>query len=275
MNSCKLSDINPHPRDKNITFTEEGHKYTITDSEGNAIGKSIISTTETIGKFHDHFDADKVLDKMFVMSVDGIYIGKNQLYLGKTREEIKTKWEETGKEASEKGTAMHQDIENFFNGDPVLYPDSKEHQMFLDWWRNYQEKHPTHRPYKTECLVYDDNPNCEKILAGSIDFLAIDENGELHEFDWKRAKDIKKDNKYENRYGDVIHKKMYKPFNDLDDCNYNHYRLQLNFYRHTLENLYDKKVKTMRLVILHPDQENWEEHVIERFNLNEIWHTLR
>ena len=91
MNSLKLSDINPHPRDKNITFTEEGHKYTITDSEGNAIGKSIISTTETIGKFHDHFDADKVLDKMFVMSVDGIYTGKNQLYLGKSREEIKTK----------------------------------------------------------------------------------------------------------------------------------------------------------------------------------------
>jgi hypothetical protein len=265
MNSRKLADINPHPRDKNITFTEEGHKYTIRDPEGNPIGKSIISTTETIGKYHDHFDADKALDKM-CFDADGIYIGKNELYKGKNRDEIKEGWEKTGKEASEKGTATHQDIENFFNGDPVLYPDSKEHQMFLDWWRNYQEKHPTHRPYRTECLIYDDNPNCEKVLAGSVDFLAIDENGELHEFDWKRAKAINKDNKY---------KKMYKPFNGLDDCNYNHYRLQLNFYRHVLETLYDKKVKTMRLVILHPNQENWEEHIVDRINLNEIWHTLR
>ena len=274
MNSRKLSDINAHPRDKNITFTEEGHKYTITDSEGNPINKPIVSTTETIGKYHDHFNADKALDKMS-FDADGIYIGKNESYKGKNRKEIKLGWEENGKNASELGTATHQDIENFFNGDPVLYPDSKEHQMFLNFWRDYQEKNPTHRPYRTECLIYDDNPNCKSILAGSIDFLAIDEDDELHMFDWKRAKDIKKENSFTTKYGDVIHKKMYKPFNDLDDCNYNHYRLQLNFYRHPLENLYGKKIKTMRLVILHPNQENWEEHQVERINLNDIWHTLR
>lgn len=273
MKQVKLSDINFHPRDKNITFTEEGHKYTITNSEGNSIGKSIISTTETIGKYHEHFNADKALDKM--QFENGIYIGKNESYKGKTREELKSLWEQTGKSASELGTATHQDIENFFNGDDVLYPDSKEHQMFLDFWRDYQEKNPTHRPYQTEYLIYDDNIICQKVLAGSVDFLAIDENGDLHMFDWKRAKEIKKENCYTNKYGDEIHKKMYKPFNNLDDCNFNHYTLQLNFYRHVLETLYDKKVKSMRLVILHPNQENWVEHHIERINLNEIWHTLR
>ena len=35
MDRLKLADINPHPRDKYITFTEEGHKYTIIDSDGN------------------------------------------------------------------------------------------------------------------------------------------------------------------------------------------------------------------------------------------------
>jgi hypothetical protein len=270
MQKFKLSDINFHPRDANITFTEEGHKYTIKGANRN-----IVSTTETIGKYHEHFDADKILDKMFVTSTDGVYTGKNQLYVGKTREEIKLGWEENGKNASELGTATHQDIENFFNGDHVENPDSKEHQMFLSFWKDYLEKHPNHKEYRTEWLIYDDNPNCKSILAGSIDFTVIDENGDLHLFDWKRSKEIKKENYYTNRYEDVIHKKMYKPFNNLDDCNFNHYSLQLNFYRHVLETLYGKTIKTMRLVILHPNQENWVEHLVDRIDLSEIWHTLR
>ena len=247
MTQVKLADINPHPRDKNITFTEEGHVYTVKGIEGHPV-----STTETIGKYHEHFDANKILNRMFATSTDGLYIGKNKEYIGKTREEIKAEWDGAGP----KGTFMHQDIENFFNGDQVEDSNSKEHQMFLNFWSDYLEKNPTHKPYRTEWLIYDDNPNCKKVLAGSIDFVVEDEDGNLYIFDWKRAKDIKKENSYTSKYDGIIHKKMYKPFNDLDDCNFNHYSLQLNFYRHVLETLYDKRVKNMRLVILHPNQEN-------------------
>ncbi len=274
MQQLKLADINAHPRDKYITFTEEGHKYTIVDSEGNPIKKPIVSTTQTIGKYHEHFNADKALSKMS-FDEDGIYSGKNEAYIGKTREEIKSAWEEKGKGASENGTLSHQDIENFFNGDPVVNPNSKEHQHFLEFWRNYLEENPTHRPYRTECLIYDDDIRCEKVLSGSIDFLVIDENDDLHMIDWKFIQELKKDNKYESKSGLTIHKKMYKPFNNLDDCNFNHYKLQLNFYRHPLENLYGKNVKTMRLVLLHEHQETWEEYMVERIELKEIWHTLR
>lgn len=273
MDQSKLENVNPHPRDKNISFKEKcekcgkDHVYTVKGAEGHPI-----STTETIGKYYEHFNADKVLDKMFK---DGVYIGKNEAYIGKTRKEIKIGWEENGKNASELGTFTHQDIENFFNGDHVENPNSKEHQMFLNFWIDYLEKNPTHKPYRTEWLIYDDNPNCKKVLAGSIDFVVEDEDGNLYIFDWKRAKEIKKENCYTSKYGDVIHKRMYKPFNNLDDCNFNHYQLQLNFYRHVLETLYDKKVKNMTLVILHPNQENWEEHEVKKINLNDVWHTLR
>ena len=269
MYKSKLAEINPHPRDKNITFTEEGHIYTVKGIEGHPV-----STTETIGKYHEHFDADKVINKMFPNGIE-LYSGKNELYMGKSREEIKLVWEENGKNASELGTSTHQDIENYFNGDQVENPDCKEHQMFLNFWKDYLEKNPSHKPYRTEWLIYDDNPNCKKVLAGSIDFVVEDEDGNLYIFDWKRAKDIKKENSYTGRYGDVIHKKMFKPFNNLDDCNFNHYSLQLNFYRHVLETLYDKKVKNMTLIILHPNQENWEEHEVKKINLSDIWHTLR
>ena len=274
MQQLKLADINPHPRDKYITFTEEGHKYTIVDSEGNPIKKPIVSTTQTIGKYHEHFNADKALSKM-LFDEDGIYIGKNEAYKGKTREQLKLEWEKKGKGASEKGTASHQDIENFFNGDHIENLDSKQHQLFLSFWSNYLDKNPTHRPYRTECLIFDDDIRCESVLSGSIDFLAIDENGDLHMMDWKFIQELKKENCYKTKYDDIIHKKMYKPFNNLDDCNFNHYKLQLNFYRHPLENIYGKKVKTMSLVILHEHQETWEEHLVEKINLDNIWHTLR
>jgi len=268
MQRLKLADLNPHPRDQNITFTDEGHLYTIKGTLDRPV-----STTETIGNYHDHFDADKALDKM--QFKDGLYVGKNELYKGKNREEIKIGWEESGKSASTKGTLAHKDIENYFNGDEVNDPNSRQHQLFLSYWGNYKEKNPTHEPYRSEWLIYDDNPNCKKVLAGSIDFVVIDENGDLHLFDWKFVQELKKENSFTSRYGDIIHKKMKTPFNNLDDCNFNHYFLQLNFYCHILETLYGKKVKTMRDVKLHPDQEIWEEHMIEKTDLSKIWHTLR
>ena len=275
MDKVKLKDINSHPRDENITFAEicntccdKHHVYTIKGIKGHPV-----STTETIGKYYEHFDANKALDKMAFDN--GVYIGKNPIYSGKSRDEIKLMWESKGENASKKGTASHQDIENFFNGEHIENPDSKEHKLFLEFWANYKEENPTHEPYRNEWLVYDDNPNCEKALAGSIDFVVKDENGELEIIDWKFVQEIKKENSYVSKYGDTIHKKMFKPFNNLDDCNFSHYFLQLNFYRHILETLYGKKVKRMRLIILHSNQEKWEEHEVERMDLSKIWHTLR
>lgn len=268
-----LSEINPHPRDKNIKFydkDENGNKVHIYELILNEIKIKPVSTTETIGKFHEHFDDDKTLDSMFAKGEANL----KPEYRGMTREQIKAKWKETGTKASESGTAMHEGIENFFNGEEVLDPNSKEHQMFLNFWRDYLDKNPGHKAYRTEWLIYDDNPNCKHPLSGSIDFVVEDENGDLHLFDWKRSKDIKKSSSYTNRYGKVIEKKMKAPFNKLDDCNFYKYSLQLNFYRHVLETQYDKKVKTMTLVILHPNQDDYITHEVTKIELDSIWHTL-
>ena len=62
-------------------------------------------------------------------------------------------------------------------------------------------------------------------------------------YDWKRSKDIKEFNDFN---------KGIRICNDLDDCNYNHYCLQLNIYKKILEDHYAKPVSEMFFVQLHP-----------------------
>ena len=45
--------------------------------------------------------------------------------------------------------------------------------------------------------------------------------------------------------------------NELANCNYIHYSIQLNIYKRLLETRYNIIISEMFLVILHPDNENY------------------
>lgn len=248
----RLSDINPHPRDKNISFQEEGHIYTIKDAD-----RPIISTTTLIKKYEKNFDSFGVARK--IVSSHSYAFGK---YAGKTIDEIVKEWDDFGKQESGLGTKMHLLIEKYFNGELTEIPDIKEFKMFLQFWHDWQIMYPSFKPFRTECLIYDDNPNHKLILTGSTDFLLEDDNGNAIIIDWKRYKEVKTENKFD---------KMLAPFDKMDDCNFSHCGLQLNFYRHVLENIYNKKVIYMMLVVLHPNQETYKCYPIERIDLNNVW----
>lgn len=247
-----LSQINAHPRDLNIVFEEIGHKYTIT------INDQCIIPTSVTTIIHHHFppfDADAILDKMFNKPLSAKYAGK-------TKEQIKQEWSDSGTLASKLGTAMHADIENFLNGQVVHQPDSIEHKMFQKFWKDFTTTYPTVSPYRTEWLVYDE----DKKIAGSIDFVCSTGNkNEVIIIDWKRSKEIK----YTNRF-----QKGFSPFDKLDDCNYNHYRLQLNIYRHMLQSKYGMKVIFMMLVICHPDNQSYNCIPVDEYPIAEIWNDL-
>jgi hypothetical protein len=68
-------------------------------------------------------------------------------------------------------------------------------------------------------------------------------------YDWKRSREIKFDNKYAQGRG---------PVKNLDDCNYTHYCLQLNMYKYILENYYTKTIRSMHLLVLHPNHDNYQ-----------------
>ena len=68
-------------------------------------------------------------------------------------------------------------------------------------------------------------------------------------YDWKRCKDIKKVN--------IFDKWAINPnISHIPDTNYWHYAFQLNGYKWILEKNYDKIIRDMYLVCLHPDNFN-------------------
>lgn len=81
-------------------------------------------------------------------------------------------------------------------------------------------------------------------LVGRIDLLAIKDGLEI--IDWKSSKYIwyKSD------------MKMLSPYSELDDCNYNHARLQLSLYKHILEKDYGHifPTKNISLKVIHIDE---------------------
>jgi hypothetical protein len=101
--------------------------------------------------------------------------------------------------------------------------------------------HPFLRCYRAEWMIFDEDVR----LAGSIDFVSENADGTLTLYDWKRCKEIKKT----NPFGGFAETECIA---HLPDTNYWHYALQLNTYKTILERKYEKKIKEMFLVGLHP-----------------------
>jgi ATP-dependent exoDNAse (exonuclease V) beta subunit len=185
----------------------------------------------------------------------------NSKYFGQTPDEIKASWKDNGDSASRLGTAMHQDIENFYNNLEVLNPDCKEFQMFMNFWTDFQREYPDLKIFRTEWIVYDEDVR----VSGSIDCVLQDSEGNLYILDWKRSKEIKFKNTFRTD------NKGYSYFAEFDNCNYCHYSLQLNIYRTILELKYGRKVLSMMLVVLHPNQNAYQCVKVNFIDLEGIW----
>jgi len=224
-----LKDKNQHERDSHIKFDEGPHIYHI-DGDSN-----FTSVTTWNHSHFNKFNSDKIIDKMMKNKEKW----KKNKYYGMTKYEIKKLWRENGKNAAEMGTKMHYDIECFYNGLEVDN-QSTEYKYFL----NFYKQHMDLEPYRTEWMIY----NKELKLAGSIDMIFKNKDGGLEIYDWKRCKEIRKDNSWDQAKTECI--------NHLPDSNFWHYSLQLNTYKALLESKYDVKVTGMYLVCLHPDNKN-------------------
>jgi hypothetical protein len=244
----RLAVKNAHPRDMRIAFREEDHTYAIDGDRTNWT-----SCTTFIGTFYEHFNPDAVIAKMMSSRK-----WSESKYYGKTAEEIKAGWDANGTEASEAGTRMHLDIERYNNAEPVgnLAGDDYEPNPSKEWdyFMAYEKNHREPRglvPYRTEWLVFKEDIK----LAGSIDMVYKKPDGTLAIYDWKRAKSMDFENKWQ---------KMYPPLSHLPDTNYWHYSLQLNIYRRILQELYGAVVSELALVVLHP---NFEHYRVIKLNM--------
>ena len=243
-----LEKLNPHPRDKRITFDEPTHIYTIETIDkpsGHKIYDSGFTSVTTWN--HSHF-GEFNSEKAITLMMSSKKWPENKYY-GMTSQQIKDAWKQNGDKASRAGTLMHNDIECYYNNVDVSN-DSIEYKYFQDFEKTRTQLGGFGEnliPYRTEWMVFDEQLR----LSGSIDMIYEDkDDGTLQIYDWKRCKEIKKTNFWKNSHTECI--------NHLPDSNYWHYSLQLNTYKAILERNYGKKVTDLYLVVLHPDNNTYK-----------------
>jgi hypothetical protein len=226
-----LSNKNAHERDTDISFEEGPHIYTVCGDRG---GYTSVTTWN-----HSHFsafDADGAIEKIMKSRRKN---DPSYKYYGMNEVAIKQMWEDKRDTAARAGTNMHNDIEYFYNKEPVTN-DSVEFQYF----KNFLKDFPDLKPYRTEWMIYYE----ELKLSGSIDMIYENPDGTLQIYDWKRCEEIK----HETSFGQYATTPC---LSHLPDTNFWHYALQLNVYKTILEHKYGKTITDLYLVCMHPNNQ--------------------
>ena len=225
-----LAKLHPHPRDKDISFEEGPHIYTVLGDRG---GYTSVTTWN-----HHHFekfDSDKIINNILKnkkWDTDPTY-----KYYKMTKEDINKMWDDNRDQAANAGTRMHYDIECYFNNQEVV-----NNSVEFTYFRKFAEDYKELKPYRTEWMVYYE----ELKLSGSIDMTFENPDGTLQIYDWKRCKEIQNESSF-GKYS------ITPCISHLPDTNFWHYALQLNVYKTILEHKYGKKVTNLYLVCIHPD----------------------
>jgi ATP-dependent exoDNAse (exonuclease V) beta subunit len=248
-----LSSIYPHPRDKNIEFYEETHKYTIITDPNS----KYTSVTTWVHEHFPKFNSDLIIKNM----MKGKGWKEGHKYWGMTPQEIKAQWNTNKDNVANAGTDLHYDIECFMNDKRFLFKythkelyeiynsdnsEDKKKEKPKEWqyFINFVKDTPQLKPFRTEWTVYDEDLK----LAGSIDMIYENDDGTLSIYDWKRCKEITRINNF-NKFA------LKECINYMPDSNFWHYCIQLNTYKAILERKYNKVIKELYLVRLHPDAE--------------------
>ena len=261
-----LARVNAHPRDEEIVFDDGGdgslHDYYIQGEKN-----KYTSCTTFIHGFFPEFNAEQVASNM-VLKRDAFLRGpyRGLMENGKNNEtvvaELVQQWKENGREQAALGTAMHRQIELFYNGQPPLGETSREFGHFLKFHDLTVAK--GWKPFRTEMTIWDE----DSLICGSTDMLYVDaqldqdieawRKGELtlrvHIVDWKRSKKVSK-----FAFGKTREEKFGRaPCDSTPNANFFHNKLQTNLYRYILEKRYNMHVDSMAIVVCHPNQDTFQ-----------------
>ena len=217
-----------------IIFKEEGHVYESNDNDD----IQWVSVTSLVGKFKPKFDRDGQAKKSSK--------NKRSKWYGMTPEEILEEWDNETKRAIKLGNFYHNQREADMLGLDTIGKYGVEVHIIKPI---IDEKGIKIAPnQKLEEGVYPEHLVYLKSagLCGQADVVEV-VNGYININDYKTNKEIKEKG-FTNWEG--ITKKMYKPISHLDDCNLNHYNLQLSIYAYIIKK-HNPKLKIGKLTIQH------------------------
>lgn len=217
-----------------VKFLPKEHKYISVNPEDNI---TWVSVTSLVSKFKEHFDADAIAIKSSK--------NKKSKWYGMSPEDIKTKWKNESDRAIELGTWYHNQREADILDCKSINREGHDLPIYksleVDGIKTAPEQKLTEGIYP-EHFVYLKSAG----ICGQSDRVEV-VNGKVHVYDYKTNKEIKKES-YRNWEG--ISKKMLVPVDHLDDCNFNHYSLQLSFYMYMIIK-HNPKLKPGSLILDH------------------------
>lgn len=235
----------------NVAFSEETHTYWNVDDN-----EKYISVTTLIHQFTQPFDKDfwsayKTLEKLlpkesWVVEKKSLLTSKKfdpellEVYniskdeFNKAQQELLDLWDEENRKSCERGTKIHLDIENSF------YTKAKDIslQKFgiggkFECKKDYPELDLQYGAYP-EYLIYYESDDKVIRLAGQID-LIVKSGNEIYLVDHKTNKKIDQKSGYNSSTRSSV--KMKYPLNNLPDCNFYHYTMQLSTYAWMLQKI--------------------------------------
>ena len=235
----------------NVAFENESHTYwNVNDN------KKYVSVTTLIHRYTQEFDknfwsAYKALEKLipkeswviekksllnskkFDQSILEVYnISENDF--NKIQQDILDSWDEENRKSCERGTKIHEEIEHSFYNNP--------HNISLKKFglggkfeckKDYSELDLEYGVYP-EYLIYRESDDGILRIAGQVD-LIVKSGNEITIIDHKTNKKIDQKSGF-----DSVSKanfKMKYPLNNLMDCNFYHYTLQLSTYAWMLQKI--------------------------------------
>ena len=173
------------PRDARLSFDAAEHVY-FWD------GKRVPISVSGVWQAHFlHFEAEATVERYFetwalnptsryhaLLSYLGLVVGADE---ASQKQAVVALWEAQGRDAAAKGTAMHAAIEAELKGQQTLDASVPEHAQFLRW---RAEVAVGWTLLRSEWAIYDDAAQ----VAGTVDSLWCDDQGQLVIVDFKRSK---------------------------------------------------------------------------------------
>jgi 5-hydroxyisourate hydrolase-like protein (transthyretin family) len=265
-----MNELQIDKQNGTVAFNDAQHRYW--DVNDSSI--KFTSVTTMIEEFAQPFDknfwsAYKALEKL--LDADAWKLEKKSLLatkvfdeslleihnidlnlFNKAQQDILDEWDAKNREACERGTKIHADLEN------SMYKAKKDISLSkyqiggkFECQKDRTELDLANAVYP-EYLIHWDSPSGHLHIAGQIDLL-VKKGNSITIGDYKTNAKIETKSFYNSKTKSSV--KMKFPLNNLDDVNYWHYCLQLSTYAYIIES-YNPDFSIEDLVLVHFDHED-------------------
>ena len=197
-----------------ILFDEASHTYKNSDTN-----RPYLSVSKLISLYKEPFDKE-------------YWSKRTALKEGVSQQEILTRWETHTKDRCDYGKLKHSIVEEYLKNDNI-----DDISLIKDFKTVFNKK--DYKRILSEELVYDDIYE----VAGTSDIICDVDDATFDVYDLKTNSKFL----FENKYG----KYLKAPLNNLQQCQYNDYSIQLSLYAYLYSGLTNKKVR--KICILYHD----------------------